>query len=137
MILRVEGAVGVEVTGRWTFTAGGQEQLVLAGDDDLVTLADSAENLDPTSIRTPEVGIDSYRLVGIGWVSSEDHRHPSVSDDRAFWDRQFESSALQDHFDQPQRSQQWAEEAEALVRTEFTVDAMVDALETLYAKLLA
>lgn len=46
-------------------------------------------------------------------------------------------SALQDHFDQPQRSQQWAEEAEALVRTEFTVDAMVDALETLYAKLLA
>jgi len=46
-------------------------------------------------------------------------------------------SALQDHLDQPQRSQQWAEEAEALVRTEFTVDAMVDALETLYAKLLA
>ena len=46
-------------------------------------------------------------------------------------------SALQDHFDDPQRSQQWAEEAEALVRTEFTIDAMVDALEALYAKLLA
>ena len=39
--------------------------------------------------------------------------------------------------DHPQRSQQWAEEAEASVRTEFTVDAMVDALEVLYAKLLA
>ena len=38
-------------------------------------------------------------------------------------------SALQDHLDHPQRSQQWAEEAEASVRTEFTVDAMVDALE--------
>ena len=46
-------------------------------------------------------------------------------------------AALQDHLDHPQRSQQWAEEAEALVRTEFTVDAMVDALEALYAKLLA
>ena len=46
-------------------------------------------------------------------------------------------AALQHHLDHPQRSQQWAEEAEALVRTQFTVDAMVDALETLYAKLLA
>jgi glycosyltransferase involved in cell wall biosynthesis len=46
-------------------------------------------------------------------------------------------SALQDHLDHPQRSKHWAEEAEALVRTEFTVDAMVDALEALYAKLLA
>ena len=46
-------------------------------------------------------------------------------------------SALQDHLDHPQRSNHWAEEAKALVRTEFTVDAMVDALEALYAKLLA
>lgn len=46
-------------------------------------------------------------------------------------------SALQHHFGHPLCSQQWAEQAEALVRTEFTADAMVNALETLYAKLLA
>lgn len=46
-------------------------------------------------------------------------------------------SALQDHLEHPQCSRKWAEQAEALVRTEFTVDAMVNALETLYAKLLA
>ena len=46
-------------------------------------------------------------------------------------------SALQHHLEHPHCSQQWAEQAEALVRTQFTEDAMVNALETLYAKLLA
>ncbi|MEC8093264.1 MAG: glycosyltransferase, partial [Planctomycetota bacterium] len=46
-------------------------------------------------------------------------------------------SALQHHLDHPHCSRQWAEQAEALVRTQFTEDAMVNALETLYAKLLA
>ena len=46
-------------------------------------------------------------------------------------------SACQDHLDRPQLSQQFAEQAKELVRADFTQDAMVDALETLYAKLLA
>src|SRR5688572_19972233 len=72
VVVRVEGAVGVEVAALAGRSRAREHQLVGAGEHDLVAVAHAALDLDPLAVVDAEVRFDADHLVGVGRIAAEE-----------------------------------------------------------------